>query len=94
MPPTTRVVAVTGVDQKSATKEMMASVLSQRFSVVKSLDHDSDLVNVPLALLDIRPDCEFGIFELHSNQFGDIPRLANLLRPDIAVITRVGVAPM
>ncbi len=92
MPPSTRVIAVTGSSGKTTTKEMIAAVLEQRFSVVKTDGNKNNHIGLPLNLLKLDPCYDFGVFELGTNHPGEIARLVDLCRPEVGVITNVGMA--
>ncbi len=92
MPPTTRVIAISGASGKTTTKEMIASVLSQRFNVVKTIANHNNHIGTPLSLLSLDQSHDFGVFELGSNHPGEMRVLAELTHPDIGVITNIGLA--
>jgi UDP-N-acetylmuramoyl-tripeptide--D-alanyl-D-alanine ligase len=92
MPPTTRVVAITGSSGKTTTKQMVAAVLGEHFHVVKTEGNFNNHIGVPLSLLRLRPEHDFGVFELGTNHPGEIARLAALVQPDVGVITNIGLA--
>src|SRR3989454_3019728 len=92
MPPTTRIIAVTGSSGKTTTKEMIAAVLGQRFSVVKTDGNKNNHIGLPLNLLKLDACYDFGVFELGTNHPGEIAQLANLCRPEVGVITNIGLA--
>ena len=92
MPPTTRIIAVTGSSGKTTTKEMIAAVLGQRFSVVKTDGNTNNHIGLPLNLLKLDPCYDFGVFELGTNHPGEIAQLADVCRPEVGVITNVGMA--
>ena len=91
MPPTTRLVAVTGSSGKTTTKELIASVLGERFNVVESSGNNNNHIGVPLNLLRLDPAHDFGVFELGTNHPGEIAVLTGMVRPDIGVITNIGL---
>jgi len=92
MPPTTRVIAISGASGKTTTKEMIASVLSQRFNVVKTMANHNNHIGTPLSLLALDQTHDFGVFELGSNHPGEMRVLAELVQPDIGVVTNIGLA--
>ena len=92
MPPSSRIIAVSGASGKTTTKEMIASVLGQRFNIVKTDGNENNHIGVPLNLLKLDPCCDFGVFELGSNHPGEMRLLAELVRPDIGVVTNIGLA--
>ena len=84
-----RVVGITGSVGKTTTKDFVAAALSARYSVgasEKSLNNDQ---GVPVTLLNAPDDVEALVVEMGMRGFGEIARLADLVKPDIAVITRV-----
>jgi murE/murF fusion protein len=92
LPPTTRVVAVTGSSGKTTTKEMIAAVLGEKFAVHKTAGNHNNHIGVPLDLLQLNAAHEFGVFEIGTNHPGEIATLAEMVRPEIGVITNVGLA--
>ncbi len=92
MPPTTRVIAISGACGKTTTKEMIAAVLAERFNVVKTEANHNNHIGVPLSVLRIDPSYDFGVFELGSNHPGEMRVLAELVRPEIGVVTNIGLA--
>ena len=91
MPPTTRVIAVTGSSGKTTTKQLIASVLGERFNVVESSGNNNNRIGVPLNLLRLDAAHDYGVFELGTNHPGEIAELAEMVRPDVGVITNVGL---
>jgi UDP-N-acetylmuramoyl-tripeptide--D-alanyl-D-alanine ligase len=92
MPPTTRIITVSGASGKTTTKEMIASVLAQRFNIVKTPANCNNHIGTPLSLLALDQWHDFGVFELGSNHPGEMRVLAELTRPDIGVVTNIGLA--
>jgi len=84
------VVAVTGTNGKTTTKEMTASVLGQGFSVLKTSGNFNNLIGLPLTLLGVEEDHEWAVLELAMNRPGEIARLAEICEPQIGVITNIG----
>jgi UDP-N-acetylmuramoyl-tripeptide--D-alanyl-D-alanine ligase len=92
MPPSTRIIAITGSSGKTTTKEMIAAVLSQQFNVVKTEGNKNNHIGLPLNLLKLEPDYDFGVFELGTNHPGEIRQLVDCCQPTIGVITNIGLA--
>jgi UDP-N-acetylmuramoyl-tripeptide--D-alanyl-D-alanine ligase len=86
------VVAVTGSNGKTTTKEMIAAVLSPSRRVHKNPGNYNNQIGVPLTILGLDETAEVLITELGSNHVGEIRELAAWARPDVAVITNVGRA--
>lgn len=85
-------VAVTGSNGKTTTKEMIRSILAQDRSVLASQGTFNNLVGVPLTLLALAPFHEAVVLELGMNALGEIRRLSEIARPDVGVITNIGEA--
>jgi UDP-N-acetylmuramoyl-tripeptide--D-alanyl-D-alanine ligase len=84
------VVAITGTNGKTTTKEMTAAVLGQTFSVLKTEGNLNNLIGLPLTLFRLKGDHEWAVVELAMNHPGEIGRLAEICEPQIGVITNVG----
>jgi UDP-N-acetylmuramoyl-tripeptide--D-alanyl-D-alanine ligase len=84
-----RVIAVTGTNGKSTTKEMIASILKTRFKTLKTQGNLNNHIGLPLTLLKREPSHEMGVLELGMSAAGEIKRLAEIAQPDIGVITNI-----
>lgn len=87
-----KVVGISGSVGKTSTKEMIASVLSQRYSVLKTEGNFNNEIGLPLTVFNIREEHEVVVLEMGISGFGEMTRLAKVARPDICVITNIGVA--
>lgn len=85
-------VQVTGSAGKTTTKEMIASVLGQRFSTLKTEGNLNNAIGAPLMLLRLAGHHRAAVIETGMNHFGEIRYLGEMVRPTIAVITNVGDA--
>ncbi len=85
-------VQVTGSVGKTTTKEMIASVLSQRYDTLRTEGNFNNDIGTPLTLLRLMPEHRAAVIETGMNHFGEIRYLGEMVRPDIAVITNVGDA--
>jgi UDP-N-acetylmuramoyl-tripeptide--D-alanyl-D-alanine ligase len=83
------VVAITGSNGKTTTKELTAKCLGIRYQVLKSERSLNSLTGVPLSLLNLTHRHNAGVFEVGTNQKGEIARLTDIVKPKIAVITNV-----
>lgn len=87
-----RVVGISGSVGKTSTKEMIASVLSQRYRILKTEGNFNNEVGLPLTVFRIREEHEVAVLEMGISDFGEMTRLARIARPDICVITNIGCA--
>jgi UDP-N-acetylmuramoyl-tripeptide--D-alanyl-D-alanine ligase len=83
------VVAITGSNGKTTTKELTAKCLGIRYEVLKSERSLNSLTGVPLSLLNLTHRHSAGVFEVGTNRKGEIARLAGIVEPKIAVITNI-----
>lgn len=88
------VVGITGANGKTSTKDMAAAVVSARFRTHASPASFNTEVGVPITLLGAPPDAEVVIAELGARRIGDVALLCEIARPDVVVVTNVGVAHM
>ena len=87
-----KVVAVTGSNGKTSTKDFTASVLARRFRVTKTEGNFNNHIGLPQTILKASARDEVAVWEIGMNHPGEIAPLAALARPDIVIITNVGVA--
>ena len=85
------VVAVTGSVGKTSTKDMIASVMGQKFHVLKTSGNYNNHIGLPLTLLRLE-DHDAVVVEMGMNHFGEIRVLANIAKPTVAVLTNIGTA--
>lgn len=85
-----RVVAITGSNGKTTTKELLAGLLKSRFTVAKARESYNNDIGVPLSVLAMDRRTQIGIFEIEMNELGGTQRLARVCRPDVGIITNVG----
>ena len=84
-----KVVAITGTNGKSTTKEMITSILEAKFKTLKTEGNLNNHIGLPLTLLKREPSHEMGVLELGMSAAGEIKRLAEIAQPDIGVITNI-----
>lgn len=87
-----RVIAVTGSNGKTTTKDLIAAALSSRHRTVASPRSFNNFVGVPITLFLAEADTEFVVLEVGTNRPGEIDTLARVANPDVAVITNVAAA--
>lgn len=86
------IIGITGSVGKTSAKEMIAAVLSQRFKVLKTEKNLNNQIGVPMTISRIEPSDQAAVIELGISDFGEMSRLAAIVRPDIAVYTVIGHA--
>ncbi len=86
-----KVVGITGSVGKTSTKETIASVLSQKYSVLKTAGNYNNEIGLPLTIFNIRDEHEIAVLEMGISDFGEMHRLTKMARPDICVITNIGL---
>lgn len=86
-----KVVGITGSVGKTSTKEMIAAVLSQKYQVLKTAGNFNNEIGLPLTIFNIRDEHEIAVLEMGISDFGEMSRLARMARPDVCVITNIGL---
>lgn len=84
------VVGITGSVGKTSTKEMIASVLSVKYKVQKTMGNFNNEIGLPLTILSIQKEHEAAVVEMGISEFGEMHRLGQIARPDLCVITNIG----
>lgn len=85
-------IAVTGSTGKTSTKEMLKCIFSSRYAAICNYENFNNHIGVPLTAFLIENDTEVGIFEMGMNHSGEIKVLADIVRPETAIITNVGIS--
>ena len=85
------VVAITGSVGKTSTKDIIASVVSEKYDVLKTQGNMNNHIGLPMTILGLRNHTAM-VVEMGMNHFGEISTLTNIAKPTIAVITNVGTA--
>lgn len=88
----TKIVAVTGSNGKTSTKEMIAAVLSAKFKTHKTTANLNNHIGVPLTLLQLKTDHEWAVVEMGMNHPGELEPLVEMADPCWGVITKIGWA--
>src|SRR6478752_4282749 len=87
-----KVLAITGSNGKTSTKDFAASVLARRFRVTKTEGNFNNHVGLPRTILEASSGDEVAVWEIGMNHPGEIAALAKIASPDAAIITNIGVA--
>ena len=85
------VVAITGSVGKTSTKDMISSVVSQKYKTLKTIGNNNNNIGLPFTILRLK-DEEIMILEMGMNHFGEIHLLSNIAKPNICVITNIGTS--
>ena len=86
------VIAITGSNGKTTTKELVNAVLSQRYRTAATYKNLNNHIGVPLTLLEIPEDADIAIVEMGTNHPGEIEVLTRIADPDFGIITSIGKA--
>lgn len=86
------VIGITGTNGKTTTKELIASVLKERYKVLYTEGNLNNHIGVPLTLLRMRADTELAVVEMGASHPGEIAELCRIAEPDYGIITNVGRA--
>jgi len=88
----TPMLAITGSNGKTTTKELIASVLSRKYNIHFTQGNYNNHIGVPLTLLQLKPEHEIAIVEMGANAQGEIGLLCQIAKPNFGLITNVGKA--
>ena len=86
------VIGLTGSNGKTTSKELISSVLSEKFNVTSTLNNFNNHIGVPLTILEINRKTDLAIIEMGANHLGEIDLLCNIADPNIGYITNFGKA--
>ena len=86
------VLAITGSNGKTTTKELIAAVLSKKLKTYATKGNLNNHIGIPLTLLSIKEDVQFAVIEMGANHVGEIASYCDYVKPDYGLITNVGMA--
>ncbi|MEI8062134.1 MAG: UDP-N-acetylmuramoyl-tripeptide--D-alanyl-D-alanine ligase [bacterium] len=86
------VIGITGSSGKTTTKNMIAAVLNTKYNVCATRESYNNHLGVPLSVLSVKNEDEIGVFEVGMNHVGEMAPLAEIIKPDVVVITGIGMA--
>ncbi len=84
------VVGITGSVGKTSTKEVIASVLKEKYRTLKTQGNFNNELGLPLTVFRLRDEDEIAVLEMGISDFGEMTRLTKIARPDTCVITNIG----
>ncbi|MEA3448836.1 MAG: UDP-N-acetylmuramoyl-tripeptide--D-alanyl-D-alanine ligase [Bacteroidota bacterium] len=87
-----KIIAITGSNGKTTTRELIYSILKAHYQTTATSGNLNNHIGVPLSILNIKPTTEYGIIEMGANHPGEIARLCEISQPDYGLITNVGRA--
>ncbi|KGH57600.1 UDP-N-acetylmuramoyl-tripeptide--D-alanyl-D-alanine ligase [Oenococcus oeni] len=85
-------IAVTGSNGKTTTKDLIASVLSRKYKVHRTVASNNNEIGVPTTILNMPADTEIAVIEMGMDHLGQLTALSKMLEPNIALITMIGEA--
>lgn len=86
------VVAITGSSGKTTTKDLVASVLSQKYNTLKTQGNFNSEFGIPQTLLRLNENHQMAVIEMGMDQLGDIAKSIDLVDPELALITNIGLS--
>lgn len=87
-----KVIAITGSNGKTTTKDLVAAVGSTQYNTIKTPENFNNEIGVPITILRMEKSTELLVVEMGMDRFGQLEFLSNLVQPDIAIITMIGEA--
>jgi len=87
-----RKIGITGSTGKTSTKEMLFYILSEKYKTIRNQGNYNNLIGLPLSVFQVDKNTEAAIFEMGMDRLGEIHRLAEIVRPNAAIITNIGVS--
>ncbi len=85
-----KIIGITGSVGKTSTKEIIASVLEEKFHILKTEGNYNNEIGMPLTILKIRDNHDIAVIEMGISDFEEMHRLAKVSKPDVCVITNIG----
>jgi UDP-N-acetylmuramoyl-tripeptide--D-alanyl-D-alanine ligase len=85
-------IGVTGSNGKTTTKEIIGAILSRETETIINEGNMNSEIGLPLSVFNIRPHHQYAVFEMGMNYAGEMDVLADIVKPDAALITNIGIA--
>ncbi len=87
-----KVIGITGSTGKTSTKDLVAAALSEKYKVFKTKGNFNNEIGLPLMVFSLDNSYDVAILEMGMSSLGEIERLAKVAKPDIAIITNIGLS--
>ncbi|MGH4120069.1 UDP-N-acetylmuramoyl-tripeptide--D-alanyl-D-alanine ligase [Clostridium sp.] len=87
-----KVVGITGSTGKTSTKDLVAAVLGSKFKVFKTLGNFNNEIGLPMMIFKLDSTFDVAVLEMGMSDFGEIHRLCDVARPNIGIITNIGMS--
>lgn len=87
-----KVIGITGSTGKTSTKDLVAAVLSKKYNVFKTKGNFNNDIGLPLMILELNSAYDVAVLEMGMSSLGEIELLASVARPNIGVITNIGLS--
>lgn len=85
-----KIIAITGSNGKTTTKDILFSIINKKFKVKKTEGNFNNHLGMPITILNTSPDVDYLILEMGMNHFGEIKFLSEIANPDYSIITNIG----
>jgi UDP-N-acetylmuramoyl-tripeptide--D-alanyl-D-alanine ligase len=85
-----KIIAVTGSNGKTITKELISCLLTKKYKIFKNYLNQNNYIGVSLNILNANNDYDFGVFEVGTSFPGELKKLLSILKPNFGVITNIG----
>ncbi|MDR1400976.1 MAG: UDP-N-acetylmuramoyl-tripeptide--D-alanyl-D-alanine ligase [Endomicrobium sp.] len=86
----TKIVAITGSNGKTTTKEILVSIFSKKAKTLSSENNLNNRIGLPLSVLNLTSTVKYAVFEMGTSLYGEIGILSNIVKPDAGIITNIG----
>lgn len=86
------VIGITGSVGKTTTKEMIFAALDTKYHVLKTIGNMNSQIGLPLMMFYLEPEFDVAVIEMGMSEEGEMSRLAKIAKPDMAVMTNIGVS--
>jgi UDP-N-acetylmuramoyl-tripeptide--D-alanyl-D-alanine ligase len=87
-----KVIAISGSNGKTGTKEILATILEEKYTISKTIANNNNHIGVPLTIFETNEKHDVLVLELGTNHFGEIRYISKIACPDLALITNIGAS--